>query len=253
MENEIALEETTPTEQTKQTDSQSDGDLDCAEDSANQVENNPQQADEIKIPVKYNKQQIELSVEQASELAQKGMKFDDMRSVMDKLAYLSAVTRKSTQKLVDALVESNENELAQRLREMAGDDEVLFSKLLTHEHNKHKTAFERAFMAQKEDEFAKINAENEQLADQFIELNKEFPEIDKVSDVPQQVFEIAAQKNISLLDGYLRYRHYEDAKLMTAQQDNNLAAQSSAGSQMSGVLRVNVLEDALLKGIWNRN
>ena len=139
MEKEIALEETMPKEQ--ETTEVSSGDV---QDNQN-VEELPvaEKDKEVTVPVKYNKQMINLSIEQAGQLAQKGMKFDDMRTVMDKLAYLSVANGQSADKFLDALVEQNENELEKRIKEIAGDDEALFSKLLELEHAKHKTAFDR--------------------------------------------------------------------------------------------------------------
>lgn len=251
MENEIALEETVPTEQNEKELPVED--VKAMQANGNSIEEIPSNITDVKIPVKYNKQHIELSVEQASELAQKGMKFDDMRSVMDKLAYLSASTGKSAEKLIDALLEKNEKELSDRARELAGDDEVLFSKLLALEHSKNKKAFERALNTQKELKREKENLDNERIAEQFIELNKEFPEIDNVNAIPKQTFEIAVNNGISLLDAYLRYKHREDIRVKTAQQEQKLAAQSSVGSQRSSVLTENNLEDAFAKGVWSRN
>lgn len=249
MENEIALEETMPKEQ-ETTEVSSDE----VQDDENVEELQIAEKDaQVTVPVKYNKQLINLSIEQAGQLAQKGMKFDDMRTVMDKLAYLSAAKGQSADKFLDALVEQNENELEKRIKEIAGDDETLFSKLLELEHEKHKTAFNRVLQAQNERALKDEQDENERIAEQFIELSKEFPHLDNVKAVPQQVFEIAANNGISLLDGYLRYKHFEDTKVKAAQQDELNAAQSSVGSQRSSVVRKNDVQDAFVKGIWNRN
>ncbi len=247
MDKEIALEETTPTEQPNEQTVANDLPV---QDEGESMTDEPK---ELKIPIKYNKQHIELSVEQASELAQKGMKFDDMRSVMDKLSYLSASTGKSTQRLIDDLFDEKEKELSDRVREMAGDDEALFSKLLEYEHSKHQKAYEKVLGKQSDIEDFNRNAENERIAEQFIELSKEFPEIEKVSAVPKQTFEIALKNNISLFDAHLRYKHYEDAKIKRAEKEQEFAALSSAGSQQSSAISTDNVQDALIKGIWSKN
>lgn len=244
MENEIALEANIPTEQNAEQPSE------CNELQSEELQDVKQ---EIKIPIKYNKRNIELSVEQASELAQKGMKFDDMRSVMDKLSYLSASTGKSTQKLIDDLFEQKENELSERMREMAGDDEQLFERLLELEHSKHEKAYKRVLDGQEQAVKDEINAQNERIATEFIELNKVFPEIDNVNAIPSSTFEIAKENNISLLDAHLRYRHYENLKIERARREQENAADSSAGSQISSAISQDKVEDALLKGIWSNN
>ncbi len=54
------------------------------------------------IPVRYNHESRELTLEEAQALAQKGLKFDELSPTLDKIRYLAAANQKSVQEMVDA-------------------------------------------------------------------------------------------------------------------------------------------------------
>ena len=244
MEEQTVLEETEPAEQTAESaeEAKSEPDAERAEEKAG----NPV----FTVPVKYNKQKMELTVQQAATLAQKGMKFDEMKGALDKLSYLSAAAGMNSEQLLDSIIESKEKELADRARKMAGDDDELFARLMELEHGKQKNAYERFLDAQRSLEDDGKSDESRKIAEEFLELKKEFPEIAGIADLPEQVLRMSAEKGVSLLDGYLRYRHRENAKIKAASEAQKTAADSSTGSLNSKAQDADNITDAFLKGIW---
>ncbi len=68
------------------------------------------------------------------------------------------------------------------------------------------------------------------LADGFLQLQQEMPELQSVADVPEAVLQAAAEENIPLLDAFLRHRFREERAVLAEQQRQSRAAQAAAGS-----------------------
>ena len=260
MDENIALEETIPTEQetavqteeAKAGENENPGNLTEDTDPLSLPETGKKDI-EVTVPIKFNKESRQLSIEEAAVLAQKGLKFDSMKGVMDKLAYLSASTGKSAEQLINSVLEANEQALSDKVRKLAGNDETLYSKLLALEHGKYQKAFDRVVAAQNAAEQERVKSDNLRVAEEFVELKKEFPEIGEIDSVPEQVLRAAYEDGVKLLDGYLRFKHSEEKKIMAAQKSGAAAAQSSTGSQKTAQSAAESVEDALIKGVWSRN
>ena len=65
----------------------------------------------ITIPIQYNHESRELTLEEAQTLAQKGLKFDEVSPTLEKIRFLATANGKSMQEMVDALVESQDKQL----------------------------------------------------------------------------------------------------------------------------------------------
>lgn len=213
----------------------------------------PQENDdtsEIKIPVKFNKQKMMLSCDEASVLAQKGMKFDKMKNTLDKLSYLGAVNGQSTDEYIDSLIAKREEEIQSIARQQANGDEELYKKLIELEHYENQSAYEKISNAKQNENVSDNSDELERLADEFIELKERVPSISSLDDVSDEVVKIAAESGICLFDAYLRHEFFEKQSIERAIDDQKNAKNSSTGSQSSAVSAAQNLEDALLKGIW---
>ena len=90
------------------------------------------------------------------------------------------------------------------------------------------------------------------MADEFIALNKEFPDLKEFKDVPKQVLQLAQKEKITLLDAQLRFNHAENKKIKQAEMSSAAAAKSSTGSlsdtDTSG--GTSSIFDAMRKGVW---
>ena len=197
----------------------------------------------ITIPIRYNHQDRTLTLEQAQALAQKGLKFDELAPVLDRLKTLAAAGGKSVPELVDSLAEEHRQRLYQSLLEECGGNEALAGRLLEAEKLRQQALFADKQAADKD-------ALLRRLADEFVGLQKEFPQLTRFGDLPRTVVEMAAG-GMPLLDAYLRHQHSEHKKVAAAREAAQRAAQASAGSQAAGAGETaNPTIEALLAGIW---
>ena len=89
------------------------------------------------------------------------------------------------------------------------------------------------------------------LAEEFVELKSEFPDLAEFQQVPQTVVDMAVSKGITLIDAYLRYQHAEQKKLTAAKAAQEAAAKASPGSQAAGAGETNnPTIDAMMAGVW---
>ena len=85
------------------------------------------------------------------------------------------------------------------------------------------------------------------LAEDFLRLTEEFPDLQSPSQLPDGVLDTAAEENISLLDAYLRHRWQEEKKVLAAAAKREQAAQRSVGSLSAGSKQVAPAQDAFLR------
>lgn len=206
----------------------------------------------ITIPIQYNHESRELTLEEAQKLAQKGLKFDEVSPTLEKIRFLAAANGKSMQEMVDALAESQDKQLYQSILAECDGNESIAQRLFDAEKLKRQTAAESA---QKEAAAAQEKEKADlakRLADEFVELQQEFPELAEFSAVPKAVLD-AAVKGKNLTDAYLRYQRAESKKVSAAKATQEQAAKASAGSQAEGAGETtNPTIDAMLAGVWAR-
>ncbi len=85
------------------------------------------------------------------------------------------------------------------------------------------------------------------LAEEFLSLTEEFPQLMHPADLPEAVLDTAAREGIPLLDAYLRYRWQEEKKVAAATDSRRRAAQCSAGSLSRGAVETPPEQDAFLR------
>lgn len=206
----------------------------------------------VTIPIQYNHESRELTLEEAQALAQKGLKFDELTPTLEKIRFLAAANGKSLQDMVDALVESQDKQVYQALLEECDGNESLANRLFEAEKAKRQSLYEDS---RRQETAAAQKAKDDlaaRLATEFLELKAEFPELSEFSAVPGSVLDMAV-KGVNLTDAYLRYQHTESKKAAAAEASQEAAAKASAGSQAAGGGEtVNPTIDAMLAGIWRR-
>lgn len=180
------------------------------------------------IPVKYNKEIINLDFERAGELAQKGMKFEALSDELELLKQLANESKKTVKQYLSDLRLQKNDLLRDSLIEKCGDDDSL----------KH--------------EVLRLYEKNEQADDGFLELQEHFPDIKSRDDLPESVVENARLCGRNLFDEFLRYRYSQQK----AVKDNILSQQrgiaSSAGSQINKTRGDNPEAAEFLKGLWRK-
>lgn len=193
--------------------------------TAEEKETTPCSADEIFVPVKYNKEIRNLELNKAAELAQKGLKFEAIAADYENLKRIAAENGKSVSEFLCVLEQENRETRKKELLEECGGNEEMADYVLSLERPREENSG-------------------------FEELKAEFPDIKDISDLPQSVVQNAQMKGTLLLDEYLRYRHNEkkNARRAAAQSESNDAL--SVGSQTDRKGGTSPETAEFLKGLW---
>ena len=173
----------------------------------------PSDEQEGGIEVKFNKQLRRLSESEARDFAEKGMKYDSLIPVLNRLKELSPDSSMSIAQLVDHLFKERE---------------------------------ERASNEQTEQNEGRQN----RLTAQFIELKSKFPEVN-IREIPRSVIEQSLKGEIPLYYAYLGYLHGERLKAERSSVAQEKASKAATGGLKDSPDRLSSPEiAAMLKGIW---
>lgn len=183
--------------------------------------------EELLIPIKFNKEIRNLTLSEASELAQKGMKYDAVRKDYETLRAMAAKKGRSVTAFLDELIKTERTEELRRLTEKCGGDGELAKHFLELEGNKEPTG--RALE----------------------ELKTFFPDINSTEQLPAAVREGAALSGRELLDEYLRYLFKEQMTVSKAKKQQRSAELSSSGSQANKGNLQSLETAEFLRGLWN--
>ncbi len=184
---------------------------------------------QVLIPIKFNKETKQLTLEEASRLAQLGLKFEAVAENYNTLKSLAQKENKTVSGFLEQLKSSRIDSRRQELLEKCGQDALLAEHIL------------------------RLEQEKEPSADRgFSEINQYFPNIKTLEDLPQQVLENSELKGTRLLDEYLRFCLEEQMKAKEAAKLQKNAVNSSIGSQLSRSGTVDPEAAEFLKGIWKR-
>ena len=198
---------------TAQPEAEITAEIELAETPAQSEDATPNSEQERGIEVKFNKQLRHLSESEARDFAEKGMKYDSLIPVLDRLKGLSPDSSMSLAQLVDHLFKERE---------------------------------ERASMEQNEQNEGRQN----RLTAQFIELKSKFPEVN-IREIPKSVIEQSLKGEISLYYAYLGYLHGEKVKAERSSVAQEKASAAATGGLKDSPDRLSSPEiAAMLKGIW---
>lgn len=216
----------------------------------------PEPAKETPLVVKFNKQYRTLSPDEARTFAQKGMKYDRVAPLFERISYLASRQGKTAAGLIDSLWQADEAALREELTASGVDADSLEARLAS-EREKHgfgapdrkgSAADDTAEDAAGE---AKQQAVWERLAGEFLELKEACPEIGAVSDLPDAVLADAAETGRNLLDSLLRYRLAQQKKAEAAEISRRAAADRSTGSMASSAdAPILAANEAMIRGVW---
>lgn len=185
----------------------------------------PESAPEITVPVKYNKEIKELSLEEAGNLAQKGLKFEAIEADYLALKDLAARENKSVPAFISELILSKRSALKEELTEQCGGNEEMAEKILNLEGNT-KT---------------ELNLQ---------EVYEAFDDIKSPEDLPSEVLEKATLKGTNALDEYLRYLLSQKKKTRETIKKQKENDSSSTGSLINLKGGHNPETAEFLRGLW---
>ncbi len=194
-------------------------------DSTNEAEGLPHEQEGF-VEVKYNKETKKLTLSEAATLAQKGMKLESLLPIMDKLKRLSKTAGMSVDGYISHLEGRNlELRKSELLKECGGNEEIV-ERILSLE-------------------------ENSRLREEFEEIKAEFPQINSLDELPQEVKSAAKLKGTGLLFEHLLYEH----RLRQAASEE-LSRQEQMDAKSLGSVSANVGANAtdaeFLKGVWGK-
>ncbi len=197
-----------------------------AETQENNEDTTPLEAQEIKIPIKFNKEIREIPLDEAAVLAQKGMKFDLISDDYKTLKELSIKNKKSVTEFLENLKTEDYNNRVKELTEKCGGDETLAQHIIDLENG------------------------GDQNLHGFEELKKYFSNIKTPEDLPFAVREAAELKGTLLLDEYLRYLLKQKNEREEALKINRFSKEASVGSQLNRKGNITPEASEFLRGLW---
>ncbi len=182
------------------------------------------QEKEITIPVKYNKEIKELSLEDATTLAQKGLKFTAIEKDFTALKELAQKENKSVPVFISELCDRYNEDKKKALIEECGGNEEIAQRIMDLESN--------------------------QISDGLKELTEAFPEIKSLEQLPEEVVEKSRLKGTLPLDEYLRYLLAEEKIKKSAAAKQRQSEKTTTGSLASLKGAENLEAEEFLRGLW---
>ncbi len=179
------------------------------------------------IPIKFNKEIRHLTLEEASTLSQKGLKFETIEKQWSRLLALAKEDNSSAQEFLDALEKGRtEKRLEELTKECGGNSE----------------------MAQRIIDLEKGESNSLKGAE---ELSEYFPQL-TVDELPSEVVERATQLGSNILDEYLRFKAREATALKELERQRKENLKSSVGSQKVGGIYRTPENEQFIRGLWNK-
>ncbi len=192
------------------------------------TDNTGRNENEFFVPVKFNKQVLNLNLEKAQELAQKGMKFDTIAKDFEALKNLAKADGMSVGEFIATIECQRRNNRQTEILSKCGDDTEFAEYVLQLEKGKGEDV------------------------KGFSELCDNFPQIKSVDNLPESVVEAAKMKGTLLLDEYLRYLHNQDVLMKNSIKKQQESRESAMGSMLSKKGAVSPETAEFLKGLWRR-
>jgi len=199
---------------------------DTNSESAEKTDTTPASTEEITVPVKFNKEIKNLKVEEASVLAQKGMKFDMISDNYERIKSLAKSDGVSVSDYLSSLERIQKETRERSLTEECGGNTEIAKHIIELESKSEKT-----------------------LDNGLSELLEKIPEITDISEVPESVIEASNTKGTRLLDEFLRYRLDLENEKKTLAASQKSTAKASVGSQTCTAANKNAASE-FLRGLW---
>ena len=202
------------------------------------------------LEIQYNHEKRGLSRDEAAKLAQKGIYYQSTYDALERVATLQG---KTVDEFINAFETEQDEAYRRELAEKFGNDEETINIMMEHYQAEKGKKIDAAKNKRLQDEATAEQNINTRLANEFIELQKEFPELTEFADLPESVRRAAAEGK-DLTHAYLLHQHRENKKIAAAKASEEAAAAKSAGSMADNPSLDNKTsaEKSYLKGLWGR-
>lgn len=183
------------------------------------------------LTAKFNHKDVDLTREQTLAYAQKGMKYDEERPMMEDVALMAAAQGKTPAEFIRDLKQADEQGLREDKLRITGGDADAAEILVQDELAKRREALNLRARQEQEAKAAAEQSTLDRLAGELVELRELVPELTDWDAIPQAVKEDAIKNNRNLTDAYLRYMHREGKNIEQNRAAQAAAAAASVGSQ----------------------
>ena len=212
-----------------------------------EVSSNDVAAEETPAPfltIRFNKKDEPLTEEEARDYAQKGKFYHG------KLDYIATLSDTTIPELLDKMLNSIDEAKRNELISQFGNDEDTINLYMKAFHDEQKEKYEKAIADRETAEKQSVEDRNARIAEEFVAMQQDFPELKSVNDIPSSVLK-AANNNMPLAYAYLLHKHKENQKIAAAQEQSKAAAQTSTGSMSAneGDTKSDA-EQRYLKALW---
>lgn len=180
----------------------------------------------VLIPVKFNKEMRNITVEEASCLSQKGLKYDAISPQWEKLRLFAKQENMSTADFLSTLEKKRTEKRIEELTQQCGGNSEIAHHILSLE-------------GATEEELRGIS-----------EFKEYFPE-KSTDSLPAEVIDRARENNSNLLDEYLRYKARQEALKKADEKQKRENLLSSVGSQKDSGLSRSPESHEFIRGLWN--
>lgn len=209
------------------------------------------------MTVRYNHEDRALSEDEARQFAQIGIQYENTKKgIFSKLDYAAALKGVSVDKLVEEMISIPEKEQREKLMEMYGDDEESVEIGMRIYREKQQADYQKVLDA-RADEAQKAEEQNKEkissrLADEYISLKAEIPEVPEYEKLPDSVIRDAASGKRDLLSAYLLWLRKQEKQIDAAKKTEEAASTASAGQMKTQENNSNALGDVFSAGVWGK-
>ena len=211
--------------------------------------NDTSTTDERFLETKFFKELRWLSKEEAKNFAEIGMRYGEVRESLERVAALKGM---SVEDFVSSIETEQDEAYRRELAEKFGNDEETINIMMEHYQAEKGKKIDAAKNKRLQDEATAEQNINTRLANEFIELQKEFPELQEFADLPESVRRAAAEGK-DLTHAYLLHQHRENKKIAAAKASEEAAAAKSAGSMADKPVDTQSdAEKRFLDALWGR-
>ena len=198
------------------------------------------------LMIQYNHEEKGLTRDEAVTLAQKGMAYDSMYATIQRAAALKGMDVKA---FIESFEKAQDEAYREELINKYGEDDMETVNALMEVYNSKKDSkIKSAIEAENQRKAEAQKTLEGRLADEFISLQKEFPDIKDFDALPKSV-KAEAAKGENLLFAYLKFQHSEIKRAEAANQTADAAKKASGGSMSSPEVTSGTM-DALMKGLY---
>lgn len=198
------------------------------------------------LTIRYNHEDKPITQDEAITLAQKGMAYDSIYKSVQRAAALKGMDVRT---FISSFEKAQDDAYRESLVEKYGEDDTeTIESLMELYQSKKESTVKAAEEAEAQKQREQQTTLESRLADEFIELQKEFPEIEKFEALPKSVVSAAA-KGQNLLTAYLLHQHTENKKVEAAKKTAETAKKASGGSMSSSEAQQTSI-DAFMRGLY---